>query len=159
MYQYTTFSRPKIGLIYGIFRRPTDPNDLSPTGELLYVGSTTIPLNLRWNEHHAKSKTSNTKLYTTIRSIGARNCVIVELDRIPDLTERKILLERERDFILKLSPSCNTNTPLGAIKNEPVSRLNKVKKAISALISSDDLDEKQLGFDLISQLEKSLKIS
>lgn len=74
--------------------------------EVFYVGSTTTPLNARFNRHkYSARKGLNNKLHRTMRERGIDDWAIEGLEEVESTEE---LTEREQEYIDSLQPPLNS---------------------------------------------------
>ena len=90
----------QFGKIYRLIS--TESNDT-------YIGSTTLPLKMRFWRHLALSKriSTNNKLYSEMNRIGLKTFKIELLEDYP-CNDNKELIEREAYYIKECSPTLNT---------------------------------------------------
>ena len=80
-------------------------------GTDIYVGSTSLSLKLRLSNHRSKAKVCDTRLYTRMREVGAKNWGITVLETNP-LCDKKEIFILEKKWIEKLKPDLNVNFPV-----------------------------------------------
>ena len=88
--------------------------DRDDDGKDSYVGSTSLSLKLRLSRHRSESKVSTCKLHRKMQESGIYNWKIILLETVP-LCEKKEIYILEKNWIVKLKPDLNMNSPI--IKN------------------------------------------
>ena len=79
-------------------------------GTDIYVGSTSLPLPIRLNDHRAHSKICSSKLYSRMDKVGPQKWGIVPLAVIPRCTKAEIK-NVEKIWVGFLNPDLNTFSP------------------------------------------------
>ena len=102
--------------------------DKSYDGTDIYVGSTSKSLRERLRKHRYVSKLYNSKLYTRMQEVGAKNWGITVLETSP-LCDKKEIFVLEKKWIEKLKPGLNTHFPVreNNEKNRESARKHKLK--------------------------------
>jgi hypothetical protein len=102
------------GYIYMIYN--TVNNDF-------YIGQTITTINERFKQHKYDAKTNSGIFHIIMNHIGIDNWKIIELEKIGYKTIEELntnILQKEKEWILRLNPSLNTYVPFNSKTNTKI---------------------------------------
>jgi hypothetical protein len=125
------------GKVYGLYRKDTD--------ELIYVGSTIQPLNIRFSVHKSNckgncGKDTNIKVYKYIKEEKCLDYLEIRLIQKFPCRNKKELLFRESHYTCELKPICNVRVEGRTQKEyyiehkEEIALKNKIMNAVLKIL-------------------------